>query len=165
MSLDLSGSAPIGSSLDLGSMVEDMSLEPLALGGGPESKVGEDFQLTPLGEDDGDEEKDSSQVIALDELSEETAGSPLASGLGEPGMMAEDFSMGGLTPGAVPVGMATAADMPFSIWNVMGLAGCMLLLGLCGMMTFDLLRNMWSWDGVSTINSSLLEVLNPFLGR
>ena len=33
------------------------------------------------------------------------------------------------------------------------------------MMTFDLLRNMWSWDGVSTINSSLLEVLNPFLGR
>lgn len=165
VSLDLSGSAPIGSSLDLGSMVEDMSLEPLALGGGPESKVGEDFQLTPLGEDDGDEEKDSSQVIALDELSEETAGSPLASGLGEPGMMAEDFSMGGLTPGAVPVGMATAADMPFSIWNVMGLAGCMLLLGLCGMMTFDLLRNMWSWDGVSTINSSLLEVLNPFLGR
>ncbi len=163
--LDLSGSAPIGSSLDLGSMVEDMSLEPLALGGGPESKIGEDFQLTPLGEDDGDEEKDSSQVIALDELSEETAGSPLASGLGEHGMMAEDFAMGGLAPGAVPVGMATAADMPFSIWNVMGLAGCMLLLGLCGMMTFDLLRNMWSWDGVSEINSKLLEVLNPFLGR
>ncbi len=47
----------------------------------------------------------------------------------------------------------------------MGLAGCMVLLGLCGMMTFDLLRNMWSWDGVTTINSSLLEVLNPFLGR
>ena len=42
-------------------------------------------------------------------------------GFGEPGMMAEDFAMGGLTPGAVPVGMATAAEMPFSIWNVMGL--------------------------------------------
>ncbi len=45
----------------------------------------------------------------------------------------------------------------------MGLASCMMLLGLCGMMMFDLLRNMWSWDGVSPLNSSLLEVVNPFL--
>ncbi len=162
--LDLSGSAPIGSSLDLGSASEDVSLEPLDLGGA-EAKAGEDFQLTPLGEDEGDEEKDSSQIIALDEISEETAGTPLASGLGEAGMMSEDFALGGLTPGAAPVGVATATEMPFSIWNIMGLVSCMLLLGLCGMMTFDLLRNMWSWDGVSTINSSLLEVLNPFLGR
>ena len=165
VSLDLSGSNPIGSSLDLGSISsDDMSLEPMALGSSAGSQIGGDFQLTPLGEDDGDDEKDSSQVIALDELSEEMSGSPLGSGLGESGMMVEDFG-GGLTPGAMPVGMATAAEMPFSIWNVMGLAGCMLLLGLCGMMTFDLLRNMWSWDGVTTINSSLLEVLNPFLGR
>jgi excisionase family DNA binding protein len=164
--LDLSGSAPIGSSLDLGSAAELSGISGSALGlGGPESKIGEDFQLTPLGEDDGDEEKDSSQVIALDELSEETAGAPVASGLGEGHMLTEDFAMGGLTPGAAPVGVMTAVDMPFSIWNVMGLAGCMVLLGLCGMMTFDLLRNMWSWGGVNTINSSLLEVLNPFLGR
>jgi excisionase family DNA binding protein len=165
VSLDLSGSAPIGSSLDLGSISsDDMSLEPMALGSSAGSQIGGDFQLTPLGEDDGDDEKDSSQVIALDELSEEMSGSPLGSGLGESGMMVEDFG-GGLTPGAMPVGVATAAEMPFSIWNVLGLAGCMLLMGLCGMMTFDLLRNMWSWDGVTTINSSLLEVLNPFLGR
>lgn len=166
--LDLSGSAPIGSSLDLGSVVaDDLSLEPLDLGGsGPEAKVGGDFQLTPLGEDDGDDEKDSSQVIALDELSEESAGAPLASGFGDHAEIGEDFGMGGLSPGAVPVGVGAAAvDLPFSIWNVMGLASCMLLMGLCGMMTFDLLRNMWSWDGVSTINSSLLEVLNPFIGR
>ncbi|HEX4415351.1 MAG TPA: hypothetical protein VH107_17085, partial [Lacipirellulaceae bacterium] len=165
--LDLSGSAPIGSSLDLGSAAELSGISGSALGlGGAESRVGEDFQLTPLGEDDGDEEKDSSQVIALDELSEETAGSPVTSGLGEGHMLTEDFAMGGLaTGGAAPVGVIPAVDMPFSIWNVMGLAGCMVLLGLCGMMTFDLLRNMWSWGGVNTINSSLLEVLNPFLGR
>jgi hypothetical protein len=80
----------------------------------------------------------------------------------------EDFgSMGsaGLAPGAVPVGATVAAEMPFSVWNVMSLGGCIMLLGLCGMMTFDLLRTMWSWDGVSRINSSLLEVLNPFLGK
>jgi excisionase family DNA binding protein len=164
--LDLSGSAPIGSSLDLGSAAELSGIAGSALGlGGAESRIGEDFQLTPLGEDDGDDEKDSSQVIALDDLSEETAGAPLASGFGEGGVITEDFAMGGLTPGAAPVGVVTATEMPFSIWNVMGLASCMLLLAFCGMMTFDLLRNMWSWNEVNTINSSLLEVLNPFLGR
>ncbi len=166
--LDLSGSAPIGSSLDLGmgSSIgeEDSSLEPLTIGVSPESKVG-DFQLTPLGEEEGEDEKDSSQVIALDELSEETAASPLGAGLGDAGMMAEDFGVG-LAPGTVPVGMAAAtAETPFSIWNVLALAGCVMLIGLCAMMTFDLLRNMWSWNGVTTINSSLLEVLNPFLGK
>jgi hypothetical protein len=165
--LDLSGASPIGSSLDLGESVSDVSMEASGIGAGLGlgSKVGEDFQLTPLGEEDADEEKDSSQVIALDELSEETAGAPLASGLGEPAMLGEDFGAVGIAPGAMPVGVATAAELPFSVWNVAGLAGCILLLGLCGMMTFDLLRSMWSWQGVSNINSSLLEVLNPFLGR
>ncbi len=170
VSLDLSGSAPIGSSLDLGESVgSELGVETSgigsALGLGLGSKVGEDFQLTPLGEGDEDEEKDSSQVIALDELSEEAAGAPLASSFGDVGMAAEDFGSVGLTPGAMPVGVATATEMPFSIWNVLGLTSCMLMLGLCGMMTFDLLRSMWSWEGVSSINSTLLEVLNPFLGR
>jgi excisionase family DNA binding protein len=168
--LDLSGSAPIGSSLDLGmgSSIsdDDVSLEPLAINVGPESKVG-DFQLTPMGDDDGDDEKDSSQIIALDDISEESGAAPLSSaGFGEAGMMSEDFGMG-LTPGASPaVALAPAGvETPFSIWNVLALAGCLLLLSLCGMMTYDLLRNIWSWDGVGKINSGLLQALNPFLGR
>lgn len=168
--LDLSGSAPIGSSLDLGMgssiSEDDVSLEPLAINVGPESKVG-DFQLTPLGDEDGDDEKDSSQIIALDEISEESAGAPLASGgFSEAGMMSEDFGMG-LTPGgATPVALGPAGvETPFSLWNVLALAGCVMLLGLCGMMSYDLLRNIWSWDGVAKINSGLLQALNPFLGR
>jgi excisionase family DNA binding protein len=168
--LDLSGSAPIGSSLDLGMgssiSEDDVSLEPLAINVGLESKVG-DFQLTPLGDDDGDDEKDSSQIIALDDISEETGGAPLSSaGFSEAGMMSEDFGMG-LTPGgATPVALAPAGvETPFSLWNVLALAGCLLLLSLCGMMTYDLLRNIWSWDGVGKMNSSLLQALNPFLGR
>jgi hypothetical protein len=126
-----------------------------------ESKIGEDFQLTPLGEEGADDEKDSSQVIALDELSEE-AGAPVAAGIGDSGMLSEDFGVG-LAPGAVVVG-DTTADTPFSTANVLGLGSCLILLGLCGMMLFDLLRNMWSWErGVTSLNSSLLEVLNPFL--
>lgn len=167
--LDLSGSAPIGSSLDLGmgsSIIseDDVSLEPLAISVGPDSQIG-DFQLTPLGEDEGEDEKDSSQVIALDEISEE-AGAPIGAGLSEAGMMTEDFGMG-LTPGAVPAAtlVPAGADTPFSLANVLALAGCVMLLGLCGMMTYDLLRNIWSWDGVARPNSMLLQVLNPFLGR
>lgn len=168
--LDLSGSAPIGSSLDLGMgssiSEDDVSLEPLAISVGPESKVG-DFQLTPLGEDEGDEEKDSSQIIALDEISEESAGAPLSSvGFSEVGMVSEDFGMG-LTPGATPaVALGPAGvETPFSLWNVLSLASCLILIGFCGMMTYDLLRNIWSWDGVAKINSGLLQALNPFLGR
>lgn len=169
--LDLSGSAPMGSSLDLGmgSSISDPGLsgiEPLAIDVGPDSKVG-DFQLTPLGEDDSEDEKDSSQVIALDEISEETAGAPLgAAGLSEAGMISEDFGLG-LSPGtaATPTLAPAAADTPFSIWNVLALACCVVLIGLCGMMTYDLLRNIWNFDGTTKLNSTLLQVLNPFLGR
>jgi excisionase family DNA binding protein len=168
VSLDLSGASAVGSSLDLGSSIsaDDMSLGSMIVAGEglQESKVGEDFQLTPLGEEGSEEEeRDSSQVIALEEISEETAGPMVDVGVSESGMMREEFGMG-LVPGAAPVGVvAAAADTPFSIWNVMGLASCLVLLGLCGMMVFDLLRNIWSWDGVTPLNSSLLEVLNPFL--
>jgi excisionase family DNA binding protein len=166
--LDLSGSAPIGSSLDLGmgsSIVDDeATLEPLAISVGPESKVG-DFQLTPLGEEDAEDEKDSSQVIALDELSEEAGGTPLGTDFTEAGVMTEEFGMGALAPGAVAVGVPAGAETPFSVWNVVGLAGCILLLSLCGMMTYDLVRNIWSWDGVATTNRSLLDGLSSLLGR
>jgi excisionase family DNA binding protein len=158
VSLDLSGSAPIGSSLELGNIsADDMSL---AVGSSAKQSRSGDFQLTPLGEEEGDEEKDSSQVIALDELSEEGAAAKSAAGFGDSGMLSEDFGVG-LAPGAVVV--SDASETPFSLWNVLGLGSCLVLLSLCFMLMYDLLRNMWSWDGVSSPSSSLLEVLNPFL--
>jgi hypothetical protein len=165
--LDLSGSSPIGSSLDLGgSGIQDVSLEPMSLGGSAVESIGEDFQLTPLGEEGADEEeRDSSQVIALEEISEDTAGSPLGTGigLGEPGMMAEDFGAG-LGQVQMPVTVVSGQETPFSTANVLLLSSCMVLLGVSGMMVFDLVRNIWSWDEVTNLNSSLLEsVLNPFL--
>jgi excisionase family DNA binding protein len=165
VSLDLSGVSAIGSSLDLGSGVgEEMSLGSMIVGEGMQAaKVGEDFQLTPLGEEGSeDEERDSSQVIALEEISEEATDEPFSVSTSESGMMREDFGMG-LAAGAAPIGVVSASETPFSVWNVLGLGSCLMLLGLCGMMAFDLLRNIWSWDEVTTLNSSLLEVLNPFL--
>jgi hypothetical protein len=78
-------------------------------------------------------------------------------------MRAEDFGAG-LTPGVAPVGVVSTVETPFSVANIVGLSLCLVMLGLSGMMVFDLLRNMWSWDEVTPLNSSLLEsVLNPFL--
>lgn len=100
----------------------------VALSGALESKVGDDFQLMSLKVHDGGKEQDSSQVIEGDDVSEETAGSPHGNGLGDPGMIVEDFGCG-LSPGAVPVSVASVAEKLFSVWNVLGLAGCMVLLG------------------------------------
>jgi excisionase family DNA binding protein len=161
--LDLSGSAAMGSSFDLGGALEEeeVALEPLAIGDvSTESAIGGAFQLTPIGEDAAEDEKDSSQVIALDDISEE-AGEPLSVGLGDSGMMGEEFGSVGLAPGAVIV--EPTSETPFSGWVVAGLSTCLLMLALSGMMVFDLVRNIWSWDGVATLNSPLLEVLNPLL--
>jgi excisionase family DNA binding protein len=166
--LDLAGQSPIGSSLDLGgSAIEEVTVDQSgisSLGLGLGSQIGGgDFQLTPLGEAaEDEEERDSSQVIALDELSEDT-GTPLGVGTGDSGMLVEDFGAG-LTPGVAPVGVVSTVDTPFSVFNVVGLSVCILMLMLSGMMVYDLLRNIWSWEGETPLTSSLLEsVLNPFL--
>jgi excisionase family DNA binding protein len=164
--LDLAGSSPIGSALDLsGSAVEEITVDPAGISAlGLGSQIGGDFQLTPLGEGaDEEEERDSSQVIALEELTEE-AGSPLGAGVSEAGMFTEDIGAVGLTPGVAPVGVVSAQETPFSAYNIAGLTICLVMLSVSGMMVFDLLRNMWSWEGEMPLNSTLLEsVLNPFL--
>jgi hypothetical protein len=70
--------------------------------------------------------------------------------------------------GAIGAGVMSVSepvvDVPFSMANIAGLSFCILLLVICGMMAFDLLRNMWSWGGTYTLNSSLMDVLSPLLG-
>ncbi len=155
--VDLGGASAMGSSLDLGNLDDDeVNLEPMGFDAGG-SDAGA-FQLTPLGEDGGDDEKDSSQVIALDDVSEEdTGGALLGSGFGSADdSLAEGFADVGLATGVVA---QPTSDTPFSLFNVLSLSGCILMLTVCGMMMFDLLRNMWSWGEVASFNSSLLEVL------
>ena len=62
--------------------------------------------------------------------------------------------------------MAATATMeaPFSTWNVVSLVACAVFLLLCGMMIFDLLKNMWSWNGPSTVNSSIMDALANSIG-
>jgi len=152
MQLDLGGSA-IGSALDLA-----------ALSAGAQSSraaVSEDaFLLTPADAADADEE-DSSQVVALDDLSDD--GSPVAfeeeapDGFGGDDGLEGDFAAG-IGAGAVgaPVMMA-AGQTTFPGWIVGVLASTMLLMALCAVVGIDLLQSMWSWNEPFAVNSWFMD--------
>lgn len=152
-------------------------------------KTDDEFLLTPLDEGlDGDGSESGSQVIALDSDMDGSAGMIGSSPGGLAAMLDEDLSsqpaldMGMVSPmpGAPllsthPGGFGETAPMmheaalpetPYTTWQIVGLAVCAVLLMLCGMMMYDNLRNMWSWDGAYSINSSLMDFfVGMFEGR
>jgi excisionase family DNA binding protein len=155
-----------------------------------ELKTDDDFLLTPLEEVSEDEDSESgSQVIALDLEDDQTdpmiAGKPGGSGVAA--MLDEDIgpepaadmgfgaAVGGAELGAAPLGTqpgafegaplpqtAAAPEAPYSVWNIVSLTFCSLFLILVGMMMYDLMRNMWSWDGAYQVNSWIMDTM---LGR
>ena len=52
-----------------------------------------------------------------------------------------------------------AAEPPYSGWNVASLIICAMLLMICGMFTFDLMRSMWSWNQPYAVNSSMMNMI------
>ena len=70
---------------------------------------------------------------------------------------------GGAASPLMPAPM-TVPEAPYSIWNVLSLALCFIFLSLTGMMMFDLLRNMWSWDQSYALNSSIMDGLINMIG-
>jgi hypothetical protein len=134
-----------------------------------------EFLLSPSDEMLGDESSDSgSQVIALEdsEAFEADAGSAIDE---EPALLAEESAglEGQLEPfeGAAleeqKVVLAGAGELPeasYSIWNVLGLLLIVMLLGVTGMLMTDVVRNMWSWNGSSTMTSSLMDAIVGALG-
>jgi excisionase family DNA binding protein len=159
VSLSMGSGSPIASGLDLGPPSDaEVGLEPLEVA---EEGEGEPFALTPFGEEASEEEEDSSQVIPLDEVSEEEAGlgSPRSAAVEA---MSDDFAAipaAGMMPVGEPV-----AETAFPGWVIGLMSVSMVMLVMCGIMVFDLLRNMWSWDQVYTLNSALMDVLTPILG-
>jgi excisionase family DNA binding protein len=158
-SLSMGSGSPIASGLDLGPMSDaEVELQPLEVA--EEDAGAEPFALTPFGEESSEDEEDSSQVIPLDEVSEDDellGASPRVSA----DALGDEFGAIGTSVMSVS---EPAVDVPFSMANIAGLSFCIVLLMMCGMMVFDLLRNMWSWDQVYTINSSLMDQLSKLLG-
>ncbi|MBX7073730.1 MAG: helix-turn-helix domain-containing protein [Pirellulales bacterium] len=151
---------------------EEESLAPLD----EPSEAGsdDDFLLTPMAEADADDADSGSQVIALD--SESSFGSDMLgddAGLG--GGMFEDLGgveaadaaadpLGaGLAAGpglaTAPVGAISSREAPYTMGNVISLSLCALVLSLGGLMTVDLMRNMWSWDEPYSLTSSLGDAI------
>jgi len=166
-SLDLSGSS--NESLELGeessiSLDEGVDDDEEAT----QLKADDDFLLTPLDDTGGDETEDSgSQVIALDSDSfDEQAETMLGDHVtADDAMLADELGDTGLGPVAGPSSasfipqQAVVPEAPYSIWNVLSLGVCVLLLTMTGMMMYDLVRNMWSWQESYALNSSLMDAL------
>ena len=68
--------------------------------------------------------------------------------------------VGGFADGALLAqSAAVLPETPYTGWQITGLVLCVLMLMLCGMMMYDLLRNMWSWEGAYTVNSSIMDTI------
>ncbi|WP_425398863.1 helix-turn-helix domain-containing protein [Aeoliella sp.] len=145
--LDLGGSA-VGSGIDFG--------EASGLVADDDDEGG--FELTPMAEEDaGDDDDDSSQVIALDAFEEQQEADDLL-GAGAPAAAAMPAA-GGFSQAA----MVPRQEIQFTGWQVFFLTLCLMLLALCGMMTIDVIRSMWSWEEPYQVNSTIIDSLRSFL--
>jgi hypothetical protein len=128
----------------------------------------------------GDDESDSgSQVIALEDsesfdadaatMLRSAGAAPLQEDAFAAAPMMEAF--GEVSPmGAAPMGgMAGVAgqpvyvqvpvvEAPYSVWNVLGLFFVTLMLVCCGMLTMDILLNMWVFEGQSSMSMALMDM-------
>ncbi|HEX3869123.1 MAG TPA: hypothetical protein VHV77_01675, partial [Pirellulales bacterium] len=142
------------------------------LGGGSSTglQADDDFLLTPLEESAEDESDSGSQVIMLDTEGEADFGEATATLLSTqiPGMLEEESPLGafgaaptgGVSPAAQGAVMVPAVpETPFSGFMVLVLAVCMITVGLSGALMYDLVRNMWSWDGAYPVNSTLMDMI------
>jgi hypothetical protein len=137
-------------------------------GSAPGLEADDDFLLTPLDESSEDESDSGSQVIMLDTEGESDFGEATATLLSSqiPGMLEEDSPMGafGAATGVSPAGQAAVmvpavAETPFPGWLVGMLAVCMMTVGLSGALAYDLVRNMWSWQGPYPVNSAIMDMI------
>jgi excisionase family DNA binding protein len=132
----------------------------------------EDFQLSPSSSGlDFDEESSGSQVIevedsgaALPDLVDFGGGSLDDTGAGfgeEPLGMDTDLGMAGAA--LVPAG-AVSYEAPYSVWNLLSLAGILAVLSLAGILMTDLVRNMFGYSETPAVTTSLTNALISMLG-
>ncbi|MFV1968838.1 MAG: helix-turn-helix domain-containing protein [Pirellulaceae bacterium] len=181
--LDLGGSSI--SSLELPEDEEVIALEeePSAQHGGQAPaaavKKDEEFLLSPSDDMFGEESDSGSQVIALEDseaFDEDTAGL-MQPGDGAPlaetaGLEQQLDSLGGETAAPQP-GMAPASAMyapaeppevPYSIWNLLGLLLILMFLSISGVLMTDIVQNMWAWEEARDVSTSISEGITAAIG-
>lgn len=146
-----------------------------------ELKTDDEFLLTPSEESSDSMTEDSgSQVIALDADSEfEDASSPtMLSAQADAAMLEEETpseDMPAMDAGMFPdASYATAAGTAmyaigpasqFSVGSLIGLTIGVLLLSVTGLIMFDVVRNMWSWDSGNPISSPIINGILGIFGK
>jgi excisionase family DNA binding protein len=168
--LDLGAEVNSGSGAGSGSAVSGIS----GLGSGAlvDFQQGEEFQLTPSGGLDADEDS-GSQVIELEDSTE--FGAVAGGGFGEEGLdpiQEADGGFGGmggeeeLAAGAVAgAAYRGVPETPYTTIDVMLLLSILILLSLCGVLVSDLARNMWAWDGSNDLSTGLTDTLVGILPK
>jgi hypothetical protein len=169
--LDLAGSGISG--LDLAAEGSDASASGVSAGSGIDFSQSEEFQLSPAGVADGDDDS-GSQVIELEDSSEfgDAAVALPADdgGFGDGGFgMDGDGGFGGVALGgpaagpAVPMG---TPEVPYSTPQVLLLLGVLLVMCLSGILVTDVVRNMWMWsDGASDLTSGFTQAVLSITGQ
>jgi excisionase family DNA binding protein len=163
LDLDLGGAGI--SSLDIAESAEKIQIEEEPVARSRTARKDDDFLLTPLGE--AGEEDSSSQVIELDSAAElQESAAMLTERTDETAVLEpvedEDQVVLEERRGLAPAAILPAEAVHFTGANVAFLSVCVLILAVCGLMTLDLLRNIWSWSQPYSVNSWLMESLNFF---
>ena len=127
--------------------------------------------LTPVEGDEGDEQDSGSQVIALDTdefdeaaqtlLADEGLESPMPGALleEEPDLLAQAAPADLGQAGPALMQQQALPETPYSVWNVLGLICVLLFLSVCGVMMYDLVRHIWSWDQPYALNSTIMDAI------
>ena len=129
----------------------------------------DDFLLTPLEDAMGDDSESSSQVIALDDPDSgfDPASATVMEGGGDVdlAMLGGDEEGGGaatliqLEEDRIVIQQPVIRELPYSVWNLLSLFLCIVLLAVSGMLIYDLVRQVWSWEGVHPVNSGLMDAI------
>lgn len=130
-----------------------------------EMKGEEDFLLTPLEEQTEDSTDSGSQVIALEgEFGDDATATLMAGDVPGLGQMLEDAGgmgggLGGQQMAAGPTVFAAPPEPAYGIGTVAALGFSSLVLTFVGIMMYDIIRHMWSWDTPYSFNSTLMDTI------
>ena len=134
----------------------------------------DDFNLTPV--EEAMEVEDGSQIIALDdaEMYDDASATLLSPGdemeaapmLTDDAMGVDDFGAFdagpiGMTPGVVP-GSGALPESPYTTWQIASLGLVTSLLGIGGMIAYDLARNLWLPEDQIITGGLLPSILSLF---
>jgi excisionase family DNA binding protein len=160
--VDLAGS---GTGKSKGSAVGSGVGAALGSGALVDFQQGEEFQLTPSGSIETDDDS-SSQVIELEDSS--SFGDALGMPGGDLGAVQEagmDGGLGDMSPEMVPGGgFRGVSEVPYTGLQVGMLVMILMLMGLGGILTTDILRNLWAWDGETNYSTLLTSMLVKAFG-